>query len=345
MGNRESYDIRKAETGSESSLSESSGSSTPPSTPPTVSSSRISRNTITEEGLAAALMSKSSSARRNSGQQQKRRSDSGSSSEDAFGWFEDFDSPRHESSSIEINAKRKSSTVPTSKPPFYILESSLETQKLWYQTAGKRPKQPEAERKYFESLWEENLKNSIALGHVVQENLKDWTSLRRSKYEEVDPLEEVWFKGHGSFSNAVSRAFLVTLDWDRVITVTIQIPRFKIASLKNGEARASFLVVVSINGVHYGRWKSHSEFRTLADKIQITHDSSIANTPCADICTSSFRNSILSWQCVLHRKPWFRCLDKEYLALKCFLLERFMHDVLFESHTPELLSAFIGVQF
>lgn len=36
------------------------------------------------------------------------------------------------------------------------------TQKLWYQTAGKRPKQPEAERKYFEKLWQENLKQSSA---------------------------------------------------------------------------------------------------------------------------------------------------------------------------------------
>lgn len=56
-----------------------------------------------------------------------------------------------------------------------------------------------------------------------------------------------------------------------------------------------------------------------------------------------FNNSLLSWQCLMYRKSWFKNLDRDYLALKCFLLERFMHDVLFESQDPRVLSDFLGL--
>ena len=49
---------------------------------------------------------------------------------------------------------------PVTDTPLYILESSLQTQRLWYETAGKRPKQPESERQYFEKLWKSNFENS-----------------------------------------------------------------------------------------------------------------------------------------------------------------------------------------
>ena len=59
---------------------------------------------------------------------------------------------------------------------------------------------------------------------------------------------------------------------------------------------------------------------------------------------AQFQNSLFSWQCLRQRQRWFRCLDKDYLALKCFLLERFLHDVLFESRSPQLIATFAGVQ-
>jgi hypothetical protein len=34
---------------------------------------------------------------------------------------------------------------------------------------------------------------------------------------------------------------------------------------------------------------------------------------------------------------------QEYLSLKCFLLERFMHDVVFESPVPNLVLDFLGL--
>ena len=52
-------------------------------------------------------------------------------------------------------------------------------------------------------------------------------------------------------------------------------------------------------------------------------------------------NALCSWRLLKRRKSWFRCLDSSYLSLKVFLLERFLHDVLFESRTPEVLREFV----
>ena len=43
------------------------------------------------------------------------------------------------------------------------------------------------------------------------------------------------------------------------------------------------------------------------------------------------------------RQRWYRCLDAGYLSLKVFLLERFLHDILFESSNPQILRDFVGV--
>ena len=56
-----------------------------------------------------------------------------------------------------------------------------------------------------------------------------------------------------------------------------------------------------------------------------------------------------SWTLLLRRKllkkrqRWYRCLDAGYLSLKVFLLERFLHDILFESSNPQILRDFVGV--
>lgn len=52
-------------------------------------------------------------------------------------------------------------------------------------------------------------------------------------------------------------------------------------------------------------------------------------------------NAITSWRLMKKRKRWYRCLDAGYLSLKVFLLERFLHDVLFESSSPFLLRDFV----
>ena len=57
-----------------------------------------------------------------------------------------------------------------------------------------------------------------------------------------------------------------------------------------------------------------------------------------------FQNALFSWHCVRRQQRWFRCLEREYLVLKCFLLERFLHDVVFESASPHIIAEFLGVQ-
>jgi hypothetical protein len=63
----------------------------------------------------------------------------------------------------------------------------------------------------------------------------------------------------------------------------------------------------------------------------------------SDMHYNEYNNSILSWECLTNRQRMFRCLEKDYVALKCFLLERFLHDLLFESPTPMLLVDFLGL--
>ena len=140
-------------------------------------------------------------------------------------------------------------------------------------------------------------------------------------------------------------------------SVTLQLPRFRVvqrwrpialqslsllpsnitdcAVQHRSETLAEFLVVVSLRGpkhdglMTFGVWRRHSHFEQLAAKVS------------AEAFASTFANSRLSWQCLLSRKRWFRCLDKEYLSLKCFLLERFLQDVLYESGNAGLISAFL----
>jgi hypothetical protein len=240
---------------------------------------------------------------------------------------------------------------PATEPPSYVLEASLATQHLWYSTAGQRPKQPAHEREYFERLWIKNFElsrveykenappkqtsSSAAIsstagggggGGGIGLSTNDEPPL------EKDFLGEILFRGKGPFSNSVTKSFVD----DRVASLTLQLPRFRIIRTESGEVHAEFLCVVAMRGLQsvmtFGIWKRHSDFARLAKLVQAI-----------DLRSESrvYKNALLSWQCLLHRKRWFRCLDKDYLALKCFLLERFLHDVLFESQTSEMISAFL----
>jgi hypothetical protein len=120
--------------------------------------------------------------------------------------------------------------------------------------------------------------------------------------------------------------------------MTIQLPYYRIVRDSNGTLFAEYLVAVSVGGrgsVTFGVWKRHSEFDRLAKHIM---DMDLCSTK-----PNTFKNTLVSWQCVVQRKRWFKSLDTEYLALKCFLIERFMQDLLFESHTASLICDFLGL--
>ena len=60
-------------------------------------------------------------------------------------------------------------------------------------------------------------------------------------------------------------------------------------------------------------------------------------------CAQDYQNTLWSWRCLRRRQRWFRCLDKDYLALKCFLLERFLHDAVFESSSSKIFAEFLEI--
>ncbi len=185
----------------------------------------------------------------------RRRQNNGSDS-DEYGWFEDFESSiaRNEDDDDNDNPLKRAFTlqVPISEPPAYVLESSLSYQQLWYETAGKRPKQPERERKYFENIWKSNFENSSV---EYKENLVNNSSnssknvsIKSSTQEENSKEKEnekgngkgnekgkdqfdlshlltsrneidIIYRGKSPFSNSVSKAFV-----DNHITImTLQV--------------------------------------------------------------------------------------------------------------------------
>lgn len=96
-----------------------------------------------------------------------------------------------------------------------------------------------------------------------------------------------------------------------------------------------------------GIWKRYSDFRRLSEKVThegcsnvIANMSPLAVTEEHDV--EHLPNAITSWRLLKKRQRWYRCLDAGYLSLKVFLLERFLHDILFESSTPDLLRDFVN---
>jgi hypothetical protein len=64
-------------------------------------------------------------------------------------------------------------------------------------------------------------------------------------------------------------------------------------------------------------------------------------SPSPSVPKENLPNALCSWKLLKRRKSWFRCLDSSYLCLKVFLLERFLHDVLFESEDGNVLKDFV----
>ena len=239
-------------------------------------------------------------------------------------------------------------------PPLYILESSLESQELWYATAGRRPQQPEEERKYYENLWRQNFEVSsvqyktpiYSMSSPSQKNSKNnsggsnanndiFHSSEEIVYREYDYIPfsqtkgEIIYREKCPFSNSVSRSFPNS----ELSSMTIRISHFRIFnSLENNEIHAEFLIVACIEHKHrltFGNWKRHTEFSEFAKKLR--------KNPVL------FENSLLSWDYLMQHKKWYKCLNKDYLIFKTILLEKFLQDVLFESNDPLIISEFLDL--
>lgn len=111
--------------------------------------------------------------------------------------------------------------------------------------------------------------------------------------------------------------------------------------MKNGFRYAQYLVVCCKGDFRntVGVWKRFSDFEELSRKVADTEGYCLHVEDDHD--REILPNAITSWRLLKKRQRWFRCLDAGYLSLKVFLLERFLHDILFESTTPDILIAFM----
>jgi len=140
-----------------------------------------------------------------------------------------------------------------------------------------------------------------------------------------------------------------------IVSVSVNIPSYRVVENSKGSRYAQYLVVYSQGGYAktVGIWKRYSDFDKLSRKLQGIDESMKCNFALGnqenvddlededEASGGTLPNALCSWKLLQKRRRWFRCLEASYLQLKVFLLERFLHDVLFESRNPEVLRVFV----
>jgi hypothetical protein len=177
----------------------------------------------------------------------------------------------------------------------------------------------------------------------------------------------VLVRGDNVFGTTVSKSFArAGSDYGpptAVDTVNISIASYRVVQNKKHVKYAQFLVIYREGSIRdtVGVWKRYRDFEELANKVTQAHEQcslvKFANNISPLAITSDddhegnhdtteaehLPNAVTSWRLLKKRQRWYRCLDAGYLSLKVFLLERFLHDILFESSSPLLLREFVGV--
>jgi ribosomal protein L23 len=162
----------------------------------------------------------------------------------------------------------------------------------------------------------------------------------------------VLIKGDNAFGTTVSKSFeRIGPNGNREVdTVNISVASYRVVESKKYGKYAQFLVIYREGSIRdtIGVWKRYSDFEALSRRVVESQDgchsvlanmSPLAVTEEGDV--EHLPNAITSWRLFKKRQRWFRCLDAGYLSLKVFLLERFLHDILFESSSPNLLRDFV----
>jgi hypothetical protein len=164
----------------------------------------------------------------------------------------------------------------------------------------------------------------------------------------------VLVRGDNAFGTTVSKSFARPNERGGPIqgvdTVNISIASYRVVETKNHGKYAQFLVIYREGSIRdtIGVWKRYSDFEELARKVTQSHEGCVAvianMSPLAiteEPEHEQLPNAMTSWRLLKKRQRWFRCLDAGYLSLKVFLMERFLHDILFESTSPNLLREFV----
>mmetsp|Transcript_11546 Transcript_11546/g.26787 ORF Transcript_11546/g.26787 Transcript_11546/m.26787 type:complete len:680 (+) Transcript_11546:277-2316(+) len=199
--------------------------------------------------------------------------------------------------------------------------------------------------------------HGVASDHQIPHHTKQNRIVRSNSLSGGNLI--VYAKGDNVFGTTVSKSFArPSINGELVSgvdTVNISIASYRVVESKKRGKHAQFLVIYREGGIRdtIGVWKRYSDFQELSKKVTNVHEgcasvaSVIANVSPFAITeehdVEHLPNAITSWHLLKKRKRWYRCLDTGYLSLKAFLLERFLHDILFESSTPELLRDFVGV--
>ncbi|KAJ1458692.1 hypothetical protein M885DRAFT_512456 [Pelagophyceae sp. CCMP2097] len=274
-----------------------------------------------------------------------RKSESETSDATGWGFYEDCE-PRGGDSSYRLDTAHSVDR----ETPEYVLEDSLASQALWHTTAGLRPAQPAAERRRFEEAYERNFAQSQIGpedgGRREGRNANKWCGLEA--YLASTALMHNNDASGGIIDAHVQRTTTllreqspfgtsVTKSWQceccgELTSIMIRIPKYQIVRVGPRDVHAEYLVVCRLGAVTFGLWRRSSHFQELAEAIA----SKEAHV--------DYQNTLWSWRCLKRRQRWFRCLDKDYLALKCFLLERFLHDAVFESDSSTLFTDFLEIK-
>ena len=229
-------------------------------------------------------------------------SESASTYASDWGFYEEEGAHGDQPSQERLGGTRSEVEVPD-----YVLEATLDDQVLWHATAGRRPPQPLAERRAAEAAMRANFEKSC----VAYDDGACPPCGPPPGRAAVPILREP-----SPFGTSVTKSFQCDCCGERT-SLMIRIPKYQIVR-KGGKSHAEYLVVARLGAVTFGLWRRFAHFTALHDKINKTLDK------------DDYQNTLWSWRCLRRRQRWFRCLDRDYLALKCFLLERFLHDAVFE---------------
>jgi len=160
-------------------------------------------------------------------------------------------------------------------------------------------------------------------------------------------------RGDNVFGTTVSKSFIKkngrrARGRPGTVSVSISIGSYRVVESRKHGRYAQFLVIYCEGSFRetVGVWKRHSDFGKLSRRVSVGSDNCAACNPLAieEECDEEILpNAVASWRLLKKRQRWYRCLDANYLSLKIFLLERFLHDILFESSSSKILRDFVGV--
>ncbi|CAM9630027.1 unnamed protein product, partial [Ectocarpus sp. 12 AP-2014] len=139
-----------------------------------------------------------------------------------WGWFDEIEDP----AGGEGGGPAPHAPPVTKATPPYILTESLSTQRLWRETAGKRPRQPSEERQFFEEQWAKNFSDSeVDYSEPLAET--DAAAARKRAKKRTAPHSKVHYRATSPFGSAVSKSFQCD-NCGQITSIMVHIPKFQI---------------------------------------------------------------------------------------------------------------------